>query len=86
MGSRAYENDLIKRVKLLGLEDIVFFVGPFYGDQKDAIFQHLMHLFCQLIVKILVLPLQKRCHGDFLLLQQLKLHGLFKKSSFRMVC
>jgi len=39
MGSRAYENDLIKRVKLLGLEDIVSFKGPVYGEEKDATFQ-----------------------------------------------
>ena len=39
MGSRAYENDLVKRVKLLGLEDIVSFKGPVYGEEKDAIFQ-----------------------------------------------
>tara|TARA_B100002051_G_scaffold158452_1_gene149847 strand:- start:3683 stop:4834 length:1152 start_codon:yes stop_codon:yes gene_type:complete len=39
MGSRAYENELIKRVKVLGLEKIVSFTGPVYGEQKDAIFQ-----------------------------------------------
>ena len=39
MGSAAYENDLFKRVKLLGLEDIVSFKGPVYGPEKDAMFQ-----------------------------------------------
>ena len=37
MGSRAYESELIRRVKLLGLEDIVSFTGPVYGEEKDAI-------------------------------------------------
>ena len=39
MGSAAYENELIKRVKLLGLEKIVSFTGPVYGEEKDVIFQ-----------------------------------------------
>ena len=39
MGSRTYENDLLKRVKKLGLDDIVHFVGPIYGKEKESIFK-----------------------------------------------
>ena len=39
MGSKAYENDLLKRVKILGLDDTVNFVGPVYGKQKESIFK-----------------------------------------------
>ena len=39
MGSKAYENDLLKRVKILGLDDTVNFVGPVYGKEKESIFK-----------------------------------------------
>ena len=39
MGSLSYERILKKRVQRLGLENIVFFEGPLYGQKKAAMFR-----------------------------------------------